>query len=136
MRDLTQAELHVLRHSLGTGEYGRKPSHRNHFVTGEGSKEHPTCMQLVELGLMHRRSGNALSGGDDIFTVTAAGRAAEAAKVEQLPPEPKLTPGQRKYRAYLKSESSESFAEWLGVPSREEVRYRERMRRLGIFSHA
>ncbi|WP_223214349.1 hypothetical protein ACCQ13_14925 [Xanthomonas sp. NCPPB 1638] len=136
MRDLTPEELYVLRHSLGTGEGGRNPSYRNHFVTGEGSTDHPTCMQLVDLGLMQRRSGNALSGGDDIFTVTAVGRAAEAAKVEQLPPEPMLTPGQRRYRDYLKSESNESFAEWLGVPSRSDVRYRERMRRLGIFTHA
>lgn len=136
MRDLTQAELHLLRHSLGTGECGRKPSHRNHFVTGAGSTDHPTCMQLVDLGLMQRHSGNALSGGDDIFTVTAAGRGAEAAQVEQLRPAPKLSPGQRRYREFLHSDSNMSFAEWLGVPSREEVRYRERMRRLGIFSHA
>lgn len=75
MRDTTQAELQVLRYSLGTDEYGRKASHRNHFRTDAGSTDHPTCMKLVDLGLMHRRSGNALSGGDDIFTVTAADRA-------------------------------------------------------------
>ncbi|NEL79982.1 MAG: hypothetical protein G3W61_27525, partial [Xanthomonas perforans] len=110
MRDLTQDELNVLRHSLGTGEYGRERSYRNHFVTGAGSTDHPTCMQLVELGLMQRHSGNALSGGDDIFTVTAAGRAAEAAQVE---PTPKLTPGQRRYRAFLDADSGIDFGQWL-----------------------
>ncbi|MDC9651478.1 hypothetical protein [Xanthomonas perforans] len=100
----------MLRHSLGTGEYGRERSYRNHFVTGAGSTDHPTCMQLVELGLMQRHSGNALSGGDDIFTVTAAGRAAEAAQVE---PTPKLTPGQRRYRAFLDADSGIDFGQWL-----------------------
>ncbi|CAG2089073.1 hypothetical protein XCY_001830 [Xanthomonas arboricola pv. juglandis] len=110
MRDLTQAELHALRHSLGTGQDGSNPSYRNHFVTGSDSTDYPTCMQLVGLGLMQRRGGNALSGGDDIFTVTAAGRAAEAAQVE---PTPKLTPGQRRYRAFLDADSGIDFGQWL-----------------------
>ncbi|MCC4600267.1 hypothetical protein [Xanthomonas melonis] len=110
MRDLTQKELDVLRHSLGTGEDGRNPSYRNHFVTGEGSTDHPTCMQLVDLGLMQHRSGNALSGGDDIFIVTAAGLAAEAARVE---PAPKLSPGQRRYQAFLDEDSNMTFGQWL-----------------------
>ncbi|KIJ00446.1 hypothetical protein ST27_10110 [Xanthomonas phaseoli pv. phaseoli] len=110
MRDLTPEELDVLRHSLGTGENGRNPSYRNHFVTGEGSTDHPTCMQLVDLGLMQRRSGNALSGGDDVFTVTATGRAAESAQVE---PAPKLSAGQRRYRAFLAADSGLTFGQWL-----------------------
>ncbi|CAD0338868.1 hypothetical protein CFBP498_26240 [Xanthomonas hortorum pv. vitians] len=108
MRDLTQEELHVLRHSLGTGEHGRKPSYRNHFVTGEGSKDHPTCMQLVELGLMQRCTGSAISGGADIFTVTAEGRV--AARAARAAP---LTAGQRRYRAFLDADSGMTFGKWL-----------------------
>ncbi|MCS3807850.1 hypothetical protein [Xanthomonas sp. 4461] len=108
MRDLTPAELHVLRHSLGTGEDGRNPSYRNHFVTGAGSSDHPTCMQLVDLGLMQRRNGGALSGGDDIFTVTAEGRVA----ARPAPAAP-LTAGQRRYRAFLAADSGLTFGQWL-----------------------
>ncbi|MBB3832510.1 hypothetical protein FHR55_000676 [Xanthomonas arboricola] len=109
MRDLTQSELSVLRHSLGTGEDGRNPSYRNHFVTGAGSSDHPTCMQLVDLGLMQRRNGNALSGGDDIFTVTEAGRTAAAPAAEPA----KLSRSARRYRSYLSADSNLSFGSWL-----------------------
>lgn len=108
MRDLTQSELHVLRHSLGTGQDGSSPGYRNHFVTGTGSTDHPTCMQLVDLGLMQRRSGSAISGGDDIFTVTAEGRVAARAA-----PAAPLTAGQRRYRAFLDADSSMTFGQWL-----------------------
>ncbi|PPU28671.1 hypothetical protein [Xanthomonas arboricola] len=104
MRDLTPTELHVLRHSLGTGEDGRNPSYRNHFVTGPNSSDHPTCMQLVDLGLMQRRAGGAISGGDDIFTVTTGGRA--AAEPQEVP---KLSRSARRYRNYLSADSGLSF---------------------------
>lgn len=67
--------LHILQHSLGVDRFGRGEQYRNHFVTGEGSVDHPICMEAVERGLMHRRSGDALTGGDDLFTVTDAGKA-------------------------------------------------------------
>ncbi|KWV17183.1 hypothetical protein ATB53_00450 [Xanthomonas translucens] len=66
----------MLRHALGTSDNGKRQSYRNHFVTGEGSTDHPLCMQLVAMGFMARRNGNELTGGDDLFTVTDAGRAA------------------------------------------------------------
>jgi len=69
-------QLHILRHALGTGEKGTKPSYRNHFVTGENSSDYADCMTLVADGLMVHCRGNALSGGDDIFMVTDAGRVA------------------------------------------------------------
>jgi hypothetical protein len=74
--NVTPAQLHVLQHSIGADQHGRivRGGGRNHFVTGEGSDDHPHCMAMVEAGLMTRRAGNALSGGDDIFHVTDAGR--------------------------------------------------------------
>ena len=77
-KPLTAGQLDILRHSLGIRK-GRAKVERNHFVTGEGSTDHPICMSLVEAGLMIRRRGSPLSGGDDIFIVTEAGQ--EAAKL-------------------------------------------------------
>lgn len=68
-------QLHILRHSLGIERSGGR-EYRNHFVTGPGSDDYADCTALVEQGLMTRRAGNALSGGDDIFYVTEAGKAA------------------------------------------------------------
>ena len=73
-------QLAILRHSLGLRDDGRGRAYRNHFVTGEGSTDYPHCMALVDAGLMTRRKGSALSGGDDIFIVTEAGRLAAQPK--------------------------------------------------------
>lgn len=67
--------LHILQHSLGYDRFGRGTDYRNRFVTGEGSIDHPICMQAVEQGLMVRHAGNALTGDMDLFMVTDAGRA-------------------------------------------------------------
>lgn len=68
--------LQILRHALGIGDNGRGAAYRNHFVTGEGSRDHPFCMALVEAGCMTRRSGSPLTGGDDLFMVTRLGKLA------------------------------------------------------------
>ena len=107
--------LHILQHSLGLDEYGRGTYYRNHFVTGEGSKDHADCMALVNIGFMNVRSGNALSGGDDVFRVTDAGKAAVA---EHSPKPPKLTRSQQQYQDYLEADSSLSFIDWLKMKSR------------------
>lgn len=67
--------LHILQHSLGVDKFGRGKMYRNHFVTGEGSIDHPVCIEAVECGLMTRHAGNALTGEMDLFVVTDAGRA-------------------------------------------------------------
>lgn len=71
--DLPKNQLHILRHSLGLTR--GKEMFRNHFVTGEGSSDYPDCCALVDAGLMTRHKGNELSGGDDWFIVTDAGKA-------------------------------------------------------------
>lgn len=108
--------LHILQHSLGLDQYGGGEPYRNHFVTGPGSKDHPACMDLVGLGFMTRRDGNPLSGGDDIFRVTDAGK---VAVTKHSPTPPKLTAGQRRYQAYLDADSSYTFGEWLKWKSRK-----------------
>lgn len=70
---MTEQQLLILRHSLGIGDDGNGRAYRNHFVTGEGSTDYPSCIALVEAGMMTRRRGDPLSGGDDIFLVTPKG---------------------------------------------------------------
>lgn len=71
----------ILRHALGLGRGSRE--YRNHFVTGKGSTDYPHCEALVAAGLMARLPPSALTGGDDCFTVTAAGRLVARGKTPQ-----------------------------------------------------
>lgn len=104
--------LHILQHSLGVNQYGKGHQYRNHFCTGKGSKDFEPCKELVAKGLMKEGNGGSLIGSDSIFHVTPAGIEFVAAN---SPPEPKMTQSQKRYRAYLRSECSCSFAEWLGI---------------------
>lgn len=67
--------LKILQHSLGVDRFGRGRMYRDHFVTGEDSKDFEICMAAVDRGLMVRRGFSALTGGDWCFLVTDAGRA-------------------------------------------------------------
>ncbi|EQM87204.1 hypothetical protein L681_20810 [Stenotrophomonas maltophilia MF89] len=107
---LPAAELHILRHALGVGDGVLERSYRNHFVTGEGGADHQHCMALVARGYMVQRAGNAITGGDDLFTVNEAGRAAVQ---EHTPPLPKLTRSQQRYQQFLRYDSGVTFGEYL-----------------------
>ncbi|MDP9590640.1 UNVERIFIED_ORG: hypothetical protein J2W19_003204 [Shinella zoogloeoides] len=78
-------QLHILQHSLGLDPCGRGTMYRNSFVTGAGSTDHPACMALVAKGFMTRRAKVQLYGGDDIFTVTDAGKRAVVAEGPKAP---------------------------------------------------
>lgn len=110
------SELHILQHSLGLDQYGNGEMYRNHFCTGPGSSDYPICTSLVERGLMVQRAGSQLTGGDDLFFVTEAGKRFVA---ENSPPPPKTTRPQRRYRAFLNSETSLSFIDWMRTWGRE-----------------
>lgn len=71
---ITPEQRDVMRHALGLDS--RRPEWRNHFVTGPGSTDYPHCEALVTAGLMDRHEGSPLSGGDPVYSVTEAGRAA------------------------------------------------------------
>ena len=102
-------KLHILQHSLGVDQYGRGNQYRRHFVTGEGSIDHPVCMALVDAGLMTRCASSPMTGGDDGFLVTDAGRAWMA---ENSPAPPKLTRSQQRYQDYLNADCGLSFIEY------------------------
>ena len=103
-------KIEILRHALGTGDDGRRSSYRNHFVTGPGSKDYDDCVALVGAGLMIQRPGNLLTGGDDLFQVTDAGRDAASPG-----PAPKLSASKQRYRDFLAADSGLSFGEWLNL---------------------
>lgn len=102
--------LHILQHALGLDSYGQGNSYRNHFVTGPGSKDFDACTALVGAGLMTRAPGSPITGGDDVFSVTAAGRQHVH---ETSPKPPELARAQRRYREFLAEDSSLTFGQWL-----------------------
>ncbi|MDQ5988409.1 MAG: hypothetical protein CSYNP_04169 [Syntrophus sp. SKADARSKE-3] len=111
--------LHILQHSLGLDQYGNGRQYRNHYVAGSGAVEN--CCALVEAGYMKEYHPSTLSGGDPVFTVTRKG--IDAVSLESPIP-PKLTRGQRRYKAYLSSECDETFGEWLKNPYWDQQRKR------------
>ena len=104
--------LHIIRHSLGLDDKGQGREYRNRFITGPGSEDHAVCMALVTNELMSRRAGSELTGGDDTFHVTEAGRTFERAN---RPPVKKLTRSQARYRRFLAADIGWSFREFLAM---------------------
>lgn len=102
--------LHILQHSLGLDEYGRGTFYRNRFVTGEGSIDHPLCMELVALGHMKRFPAVKLFGGSDAFAVTEEGK---RAVVAESPAPPKISRSKQRYQDYLDADCSMTFIEYL-----------------------
>lgn len=102
--------LHILQHSLGVDQYGHGRQYRNHFVTGEGSTDHPDCCALVAAGLMTRQGGGRLTGGDGAFFVTDEGRRYVA---ERSPKPPRESASKLRYRRWLDADCGLEFGEWL-----------------------
>lgn len=68
---LSELELSILRHSIGLDDSGRGRQYRNHFCAG--GDDVAVCRALVSQGLMVEGQASALTGGDPLFHVTAAG---------------------------------------------------------------
>jgi hypothetical protein len=105
----------VLQHSLGVDQYGDGNQYRNHFVTSSESKDGKLCEELVSLGMMRSQGARVLAGGMHFYNVTPNGIDAVALQSPARPPRPKLTRGQQRYRDYIESETSLTFAEWIGA---------------------
>lgn len=103
-------QLSILQHSLGVDQYGHGVQYRNCFVTGPGTDDYPICKQLVADGLMGEQRGSDLTGGDPWFYVTRKGKHFIS---EHSPKPPKLTRGQKRYRAFLEFGFGMTFGEWL-----------------------
>jgi len=114
---MMDGKLDILQHSLGVGQYGDKPSYRNHFCAGPGSADFDNCRALVAEGLMTERAGNALSGGDSIFCVTPAGVDFVAL---HSPAKPGKTKAQERYQRYLDcAECFDSFLQFCYYDARK-----------------
>ena len=118
MTEVSNEMLSILQHALGVDKYGNGPQYRDHFVTGPGSDDFDNCLRLVAAGLMSRTTGNAVTGGDDLFRVTSEGVDHVALHSPAPPPEPKLTRSQTRYREWLNADCGYSFGEWLGIKQR------------------
>lgn len=83
---MSPEQRELARHALGLPNKRRR-SYRNHFVTGEGSTDHPHWVAMVGAGEAWRRPGSPLTGGDDLFGLTRLGAEAALDKREGLDPE-------------------------------------------------
>lgn len=104
---MTAKQLEILQHALGVDQYGRGRMYRNHFCAG--GDDEAVCRELVAMGYMCQHATT------DVFpyfncSVTDAGKRAMR---EASPKPPKLTRAQRRYRAFLDSDTDLSFLEWL-----------------------
>ena len=105
---VTPYQLGLLHHTLGVNPERREP-YRNHFVASPGHHDIDHLEVLVAMGYMARGYRPAFLEDDDVvFQCTDAGR---AYALVHLPQPPKRS----KYEDYRRSESSSSFAEWMGI---------------------
>lgn len=111
---ITERQLSILQHSLGLDQYGKGRQYRNHYVAGGKDIDH--CRELVGMGYMREHKiAPELTGGSPCFVVTDSGFEAVALFSPAKPPEPKLARAQKRYRDYLRSESCDGFAWFLGI---------------------
>lgn len=107
--------LHILQHALGRDQYGRGTDYRNHYVAG--GDDLATCRDAAAQGLMVEHAAREISGGDPIFTVTAAGKTYIA---EHSPKPPKVPRSKARYLRWLHESDAtqETFGEFLrrGAP--------------------
>jgi len=97
--------------------YGKAKEYRNHFCTTPDTIDYPYCKSLADAGLMENCGPLRIAGDMLTFMVTEDGK--KRAR-EYLPPEPKLTRSQRRYREWLHADTGETFAEWLGISNSKE----------------
>ncbi len=83
---ISPKQIELARHALGLPN-DRRRSYRNHFVTGEGCEDHAEWLAMVAAGAAWRRAGSPLTGGDDLFRLTAEGATAALKPGESLDPE-------------------------------------------------
>lgn len=99
---MTAEEKHlaILQHTLGVDRYGQGVQYRNYFVTSEKTVDFPSCMAMVNAGLMGKRAPPAFCHQDSWnFFVTPKGR--EFVKTFSPKP-PKLSKSRQRYLRYCK----------------------------------
>lgn len=79
---MTPKQIELARHALGLPNKARK-SYRNHYVTG-GGEDYAEWMSMKEDGNARHTKGNQLTGGEDLFWLTAKGAALALKPREKL----------------------------------------------------
>ncbi len=105
---LTDRQIDLMQHALGVSE--ENGAYRNYFAAGAADAPDWDC--LVAGGFARFNGAKPQIYGDlRFYSVTVHGRRIVnerlAAKLR------KLTPGQRRYRQFLRADSGLSFGEWL-----------------------
>lgn len=113
------ALLQILQHTIGANQYGEIPTgyERNHFVTGEQSKDWDKIQELIALGLMKCHGRPELAGGNYCFSCTPQGI---NTVIKESPAPPKVSRARRRYLRYLEiGDLFESFRDFLVWDSRQ-----------------
>lgn len=122
MSELLNSDYAVLHHTLGISDPRQSAPYRNHFVASGGHHDLPAIIRLCDAGLMTEGSGPSFIGDEQrVFYATEIGK---AKAIESRPKPPKITRGQKNYRAYLSSETDESFIEFMKNPYWDNYRAR------------
>lgn len=101
-------DLHILQHSLGVDDYGQGKQYRNYFAVNVGSSDFVACCRLQAKRLM--AYGDCPMSTLAYFYVTELGKKYVA---ENSPSPEKLTRSQKRYRDFLRADSSMEFGEWI-----------------------
>ena|ERR1017187_4143894 len=99
--NLTENQLHILRHSLGLDSKGRGKQYRNGYATALECDGYQDVLVLVAGGYMQKAETHKRY---EVYCVTATGKLAAMA--------PK-TISQQRYQRFLDADSGLSFREWL-----------------------
>ena len=104
---MTPRQLEILQHTLGPDQYGQGRMYRNHFCAG--GVDESTCRELIALGYMEQHPTTEWLPYFNCSVTDAA----KAAVKRESPNPPKISRGQKNYRAFLGADSGLKFAEWM-----------------------
>lgn len=109
MNTPTRQQLEILWHSLGLDCHGHGREYRNYYCLPVDQYRGSDIKALVDAGFMI--AGNKINqGSDQYFYVTDEGMKIARKNSD---PTPKLNRSQRRYRAYLKTDCSATFEQYL-----------------------
>lgn len=109
---MTKEQLHILQHSLGADQYGRRKrySDRNHYITDDNAE----MESLVALGYMRCDGSNVATGGMNCYRVTDAGIKAMREASPNPPKKSRSAIRFEEYRSYADAFDC-TFRQWLDI---------------------
>lgn len=119
IKDLSSDEQGILLHSLGINDLRwydkdklKKEPFRNYFYTSKTSHDYLAIKALIDKGLMIA-TNKSWDGESFYFLATREGIKVAYSIAKTLLKETMPTRSQRRYEAYRRSETDETFFEWL-----------------------